>query len=97
MIGNFVQAVVRNPGDDDARFGGRRNVDIIHADAEASDDPAACQVLNHFGGHFRVGGEHRVGIARHFQNGVGLGFLGEAHFRADLRQHFASRIEIGEH
>ncbi len=76
---------------------GGRNVDIVHADAEAPDDAAALQLRDHVGSHFRVGGEHRVGVARHFQNGIRLRLFRQAHFRADFRQHLARRIEVREH
>ena len=36
MIGHFIDAVVRHLGDDDAGGGGRLDVHVVHADAEAS-------------------------------------------------------------
>ena len=41
VVGNFVEAVVRNVRHQDAAFGRRRDVDRVHADSVAHDDAAA--------------------------------------------------------
>jgi hypothetical protein len=92
MIGNFVQAVIRNSADDDARVGSGREVDIIDADSEASDDAAPGELRDHSCGHFGVGGEHRVGVARHFHNALGRG----GGPQQPVREHFFAGSRFGK-
>ena len=40
MIGDFVEAVIRDARDDDALAGSHRDIDVIDADPEPRDDPA---------------------------------------------------------
>ena len=55
MIGNFVDAVVRHPGDHDACICGGLDVHAIDSDSEAGDDPASLHLADHLGGHLGVG------------------------------------------
>ena len=68
MIGDLVDAVVRHLGDDDARAGRRREIDVVDADAEARDDPAAGHLPDHVRRDLRVGDEQRVGARGDFQD-----------------------------
>ena len=71
MIGDFVNAVVGHLRDDDARAGCRGEVDVVDADTEARDDPAACHLGDHVGRNFCVGDEKRVSRSGNSQNRLG--------------------------
>ena len=63
MVGDFVHAVVGDVGDDDAEFGGGRDVDVVDADAVSGGDHAL------FGGPQDIAGD--LGEAEHDYVGVG--------------------------
>ena len=68
VVGNFIQAVVRNVRHHDAAFGGRRNVDRVHADAVAHDDAAALHRVDRAPGDRRPRIQHAVGVPAQFCN-----------------------------
>ena len=94
MVGNFIEAIVRDARDHNSLSGGRGNVYIVHANAKAADDAAATELRDHLAGDFGVGGENRVGVFGDLEDGVRLGFGREVQVRVDLRQHLASRIQV---
>jgi hypothetical protein len=96
VVGNFIEAIVGNASYDDSLPGCGGDVDVVHANAEASDDPAAIELRDHIRGQLGVGGEDGVGVFRDLKNSFRLGFGGEAQIRVDLRQHLARRIQIRE-
>ena len=72
------------------------DVDVVHADAEAGDDPAAGHLLDHLGGDFGVGGQDGIGVAGNFQDGFRRRRLGEPQFSADLGHDLAGRVQVRE-
>ena len=49
MIGNFVDAVIGHPGDDDTRIGCGCNIHVVYADSKASDDSTSRHLPDHLG------------------------------------------------
>ena len=72
VVGDFVDAIIGNFGDDDAPFGGRGNIDVIDSDSEPRNNPAARHLPDHLRGDFGVGGQQRIGVPGHPQNRLGL-------------------------
>ena len=72
MVGDFVHAVVGDVCDDDAEFGGGRDVDVVDADAVSGG------YLALFGGPQHVAGD--LGEAEHDDVGIG-GETGKSVFR----------------
>ena len=50
VVGDLIDAVIRDVADGDATGGGCGEVDVVEADAAADDDAAASEALNRFGG-----------------------------------------------
>jgi len=50
VVGDFIDAVIRNIADGDSALGGGGEVDVIEADATADDDAAAAEALDGFSG-----------------------------------------------
>ena len=96
MIGDFVDAVVRHLRDDDPRRGRRRQIDVVDADAEARDDPAAAHLPDHVGGDLRVGDEQRVGTGGNLQDRIRRGLRRQFQLGADRREHFPRGIQVRE-
>ena len=79
MLGDFLDAVGRVVGDDDAGLRSRLEIDRVHADAVAGDDPALRHSRHHLRGDrpgIRI--EERVAVLRLRQKLLGF-FRFEGH------------------
>ncbi len=47
VIGNFIEAIVRDARDDNSLSRGRGNIHVVHANAKAADDAAATELRDH--------------------------------------------------
>ena len=73
MVGHFAQAIIRHVIDRDAKRLGRRQVDIVDAEAEAADRSALFELPQQLTRKFGEGHENGVGVARH---GKTIGLVG---------------------
>jgi hypothetical protein len=64
VIGDFLDAVVGDVRDDDARVGGRLDVDDVQTDAVSGDDSAATELRDGVGVDRRVLLQESVGVTR---------------------------------
>ena len=75
---------------------GRRQVDIVDAEAEAADRLAAGELAQQLARQLGVGHEDRVGVARHGEDVVGAALFAMRILRIEPRQRLLRRIERGK-
>ena len=64
VVGDIIQAVVRNVRDQHVALCRRVDVDVVEADPVAGhrSNTRVCRGMNYRSGHLRVANEHRVGV-----------------------------------
>ncbi len=96
MIGYFPDAVIRHVVDRDAFFLGGGQIDIVDAQPEPADGPAAGQLHEHIPRKLRVGHKNRVGVLGNGNDIVGIDALRHPIGWIEPRQRRLGRIERGK-
>ena len=94
MVGNFVNAIVRHLGDDDAGASRSGEIHIVHADSEARNDAALLHLADHVRIDFCVGDEQSVGIFCRRHNRLGRGLCRQTQLGPSPRNHRAGQVQV---
>jgi hypothetical protein len=95
VVGDLVDAVVRDIGDEDAVRSRRIDVDRVDADPISSDNVAVFQAVDHLSRHWDIAVEHGVGLARALRDLIRIGDISlEAQFVARGTQQVALDLEM---
>ena len=98
VIGDLVETVVRDVGDEQPALGGGGDVDVVVADPVAGDDPAAgiCRRGDHRLGDLRVADEHRLAVARRVDELLLARPGGQDQLGSDRLEDLRLGLEVGE-
>src|SRR5579884_1290546 len=96
MIGDFVGAVVRRVGDDDASLRRRVEIDVIEPDAVLADHATAPHALNEGATQLKVVGEHAIDLLAELGKLVIGRKTAIDDLRADSSQYGPLDVEVGE-
>ena len=95
MVGDFVHAVVRDVGDDDAEFGGGWDVDVVDADAVSGGDHAFFRGPEDVAGDLGEAEHYYVGVSCEVGEGCFGGVGSDDGFDAAGSEDFGFDVDVG--
>ena len=95
VVGDLVHAVVGDVGDDDAEFGGGRDVDVVDADAVSGSDHAVFGGTEHVAGDLSEAEHDHIDVSGQFGQSLLGGVGSDDGFDAGGSEDFGFDVDVG--